>query len=175
MEGMKVAKKKTSPITKARANVIKFCEILDKLPVGFILKLDNVSQEFDGSWEKIVLNGTTVWQNGARILFNSSFFVKRNQVLEAIEREGWLVRRLYFPDPKLKITSTLTKEKVKELYYGQKKSLQEIGREYGYSKQWIMLLMEKCGLKRRTLSEVQEIAINQGKRCQKRFISGSCW
>jgi hypothetical protein len=49
--------------------------------------------------------------------------LKRNQVLEAIERAGWPVRELYFSEAKSKVTPLLTKEKVKELYYKQKKSL----------------------------------------------------
>ncbi|MGZ3560155.1 MAG: hypothetical protein ACXU97_13695, partial [Thermodesulfobacteriota bacterium] len=109
------------------------------------------------------MNGTTVWQNGPRILFNSSFFPKREQVFEAIEREGWQVGRLYFPDTKSKVTPLLTKEKVEELYYKQKKSLQDIAKEYGCTRQWIFLLMEKYGLKRRTLSEARIEAINQDK------------
>ena len=98
----KTAAKKTSPIAKARANVIKFCEILDDLPINFSFKLNNVSKDFKGSWKKTVLNGTTAWQNGPRILFNSFLFLKRNQVLEAIEREGWQVRKLYSPDRDLR-------------------------------------------------------------------------
>jgi hypothetical protein len=58
----------------------------------------------------------------------------------------------------------LTKEKVKELYHEQKKSLAEIAKQYGYSKQWIMLLMDKYGLKRRTLSDAQKVTINQSKK-----------
>ena len=161
---MKVTKKKKSDIPKTSANLIKFCEILDKLPIGFILKLNNVSKEFNGSWEKIVSDGTTAWENGPRILFNSSFILKRNQVLEAIEREGWQVSKLYFPDTKTKKPPVLSKEKIKELYYEQKKSLQDIAKEYGYSRNWIMLLMEKYGLKRRTRSDATKEAINQGKR-----------
>ena len=156
--------KRKSHIAKASANVIKFCEILDDLPVNFRFRLNNVSKDFDGSWEKTVLNGTTAWQNGSNILFNSSFFLKRDQVLEAIEREGLPVRKLYFPDANSKIASLLTKEKVKELYYKQKKSLQEIGKQYGYSRQRVMLLMEKYQLKRRTRSEARIEAINQSEK-----------
>jgi hypothetical protein len=161
---IKTATKKESPIAKARANVIKFCEILDDLPINFSFKLNNVSKDFKGSWKKTVLNGTIAWQNGSRILFNSSFFLKRKQVFEAIEREGWPVKQLYFPDTKPKITPLLTKEKVKELYYKQKRSLQDIAKEYGYTRQWIFLLMGKYRLKRRTLSKAIKVAIKQGKR-----------
>ena len=156
-------KKRKSHIPKTSANLIKFCEILDKLPIGFILKLGNVSKEFDGSWKKIVSDGTTAWENGPRILFNSSFFLKRNQVLEAIERKGWQVRKLYFSDTKSKITSLLTKEKVEELYYRQNKSLQDIAKEYGCTKQWVSLLMEKYGLRRRTRSKAAREAIKRTK------------
>jgi hypothetical protein len=159
----KTAAKKISPIATARANVIKFCKILDDLPTNFSFKLNKVSKDFNGSWKKTTLNGTTAWQNGPRILFNSSFFLKRKQVLEAIERKGWPVRKLYSPDMRSKITPLLTKEKVKELYYKQKKSLQDIAREYGFTKQWILLLMEKYGLKRRTRSEALREAVMQNK------------
>ena len=160
---MKVIKNKKSPIAKVRANLIKFCEILDKLPIGFSFELDNVSKEFDGLWKKTVSDGTTAWENGPSILFNSSFFLKRNQVLEAIEREGWQVRKLYFPDTKSKKARLLTKEKVKDLYHKQKKSLQDIAKEYGCTKQWIFLLMEKYGLKRRTRSKAVREAIKKTK------------
>ena len=160
----KKATKKTFLSAQARANVIKFCEILDDLPINSSFELNNVSKDFNGSWKKTVLNGATAWQNGPRILFNSSFFPKRNQVLKAIEREGRSVKQLYFSDTRPKITSPLTKEKVKELYHEQKKSLAEIGKQCGYSKQWIMLLMDKYGLKRRTLSDAQKVASNQSKK-----------
>jgi hypothetical protein len=159
----RTATKKTSPKATARKNVITFCQILDDLPVNFSFTLSNASEDYDGSWKKTVLNGATAWENGPRILFNSSFFLKRSQVLEAIERQGLPVRKLYFPDTKSKIASLLAKEKVKELYYGQKKSLGDIAKEYGCTKQWVHLLMEKYGLKRRTHSEATIEANNQGK------------
>jgi hypothetical protein len=93
---MKNTAAKTSPITKARANLIKFCGILDDLPINFSFKLDNVSKDFNGCWKKTVSDGTTVWQNGPRILFNSSFFPKRNQVLKAIGREGRIGKTIIF-------------------------------------------------------------------------------
>jgi len=80
---MRERKKRKSHIAKASANVIKFCEILDDLPVDFRFELKGVSKDFDGTWKKRASDGTTSWQNGYRILFNSSFFHKRNQVLEA--------------------------------------------------------------------------------------------
>lgn len=156
-------KKRKSHLPKASANVIKFCEILDNLPINFKFELNNVSKDFDGSWAKMTINETTAWQSGSRILFNSSFFHKRNDVLQAIDREGLPVRKLYFSDAKSKITPLLTKEKIKELYYKQKKSLQEIAKEYGCTKQWVFLLMEKYELKRRTRSEALKEAVRQNK------------
>ncbi len=149
---------------KGRANLITFCKILDDLPVNFTFTLTNAPGCLDGSWEKAILDGTTAWQNGATILFNSSFFPRRYQVLEAIEREGWQVKKLYFADKKPKKSPTLTREKIRELYYEQKKSLRDIAREYGYTRQWIQLLMQKYGQERRTPSEAQKLAVNQGKR-----------
>jgi transposase-like protein len=59
---------------------------------------------------------------------------------------------------KVKKTPLVSKEKVIELYYEQKKSLQDIAKEYGCTKQWVSLLMKKHGLNRRTLSEAQKVA-----------------
>jgi hypothetical protein len=160
---MKVTKKKASRIAQARANLIKFCEILDDLPINFIFKLNNVSKDYDGSWEKTVFNGATGWQNGPRILFNSAFFLKKKQVFEGIEKGGYPLGEKYFPDTRQKIVPLLSKQKIKELYYGQKKSLQVIAREYGCSRQWIMGLMTKYGFKRRTLSRARIEAIKQGR------------
>ena len=157
----KTAAKKISPI--ARANVIKFCEILDDLPINFRFKLNNVSKDFNGSWEKTVLNGTTAWQKGSKLLFNSSFYPFRKKVFEGIEKEGYPLRKIYFPDKGRKIVSPLTKEKIEELYCAQKKSLQDIAEKYGCTKQWIWLLMKKYGLKRRTLSEALREAVMQNK------------
>ena len=126
----KTAVKKISPIERARAHVIKFCEILYDLPSNFSFELNNVSTDFNGSWKKTVINGTTEWRNGQRTLFNSSFYPVRKEVFEAIEKEGYPLRDIYFPDVKRKKVSPLTKEKLKELYYKQKKSLQDIGQEY---------------------------------------------
>jgi len=79
-------------------------------------------------------------------------FSKRNRFLEAIEREGWPVRKLYFSEPKSKVAPLLRKGKVKDLYYNQKKTLREIAKECGCTKQWVSLFMEKYGLKRRIRS-----------------------
>ena len=158
-----VIKKRKSSTARARANLIKVCEILEELPINFSFELNKVSKDFDGFWKKTILNGTTAWQNGPRILYNSSFFPKREQVLEAIERKGWPVKKLYLPDAKPKIIPLLTKEKLEELYYRQKKSLQDIAKEYGCTRQWILLLMEKYRLKRRTQSEALKEAVKQNK------------
>ncbi len=150
----KIIKKRKSHIPKASANVIRFCEILDDLPINFRFKLEGVSKDFDGTWKKTVSDGATSWQNGASTLLNSSLFKKRDQIFEAIEREGRQVRKLYFPEKRLRLASVLTKSKLKELYFGQKKSLRDIAKDYGCTKQWIFLLMKKYGLERRTLREV---------------------
>ena len=78
--------KKTFLSAQARANVIKFCEILDVLPVNFSFKLKNVSKGFNGSWKKTDLNGASAWQKGGRILFNSSLYPVRKEVFQAIEK-----------------------------------------------------------------------------------------
>ena len=154
--------KKASPKATARKNVITFCQILDDLPVNFGFTLSN-AKDYEGYWKKISSEIVTVWQNGSRVLLNSAFFPVRRQVIEAIEREGWQVKKLCFADQKPKKAPVLTKEKIKELYYEQKKSLQDIAKEYGCTKQWLYLLMKKYGLKRRTHSEATIEANNQGK------------
>ena len=159
----KRATKKTFLSAQARANVIKFCEILDALPINFSFKLNNVSKGFNGSWKRTDLNGATVWQKGYRILFNSSFYPVRKEVFQAIEKKGYPLREIHFQDMKPKIVSPLTKEKLKELYYRQKKSLREIGRQYGCSRQTILLLMEKYRLKRRTAKKALRIALRQNE------------
>ncbi len=155
-------KKQKSHIPKALANIMKFCEVLDGLPSNFTFKLSNVSKNFDGAWIKTVSNGATAWQNGSKVLFNSSFFHKKDHVLDAIEREGLSVRKLYFPETKCKVP-LLRKRRVKELYYEQKKSLQDIAKEHGCTKQWVSLFMESRGMERRTHSEAKIEANKQGK------------
>jgi hypothetical protein len=159
---MEAAKKRKSPVATARANLIKFCEILDDLPVNFNFTLSNPSMDYYGCWRKVSLDGkTTAWHNGSKVLLNSSFFPIKREVIEAIEREGRQVGKLFFSEKKPKKTPRLTKEGIEELYYRKKKSLQEIARGYGYSRQFIMLLMEKYGLKRRTRLEARKEAINK--------------
>jgi len=160
---IKTGVKKPSPTEKARANAIKFYEILNDLPSDFSLGLNNVSKEFNGTWKKTVVNGLTAWQNETKILFNASLYPVRKEVFQAIEKEGYPLRNEIFSDMKRKVDSPLTKEKLKELYCKQKKSLQDIGKEYGCSRQWVSLLMEKYGVKRRTRSKARIIAIRQNK------------
>jgi hypothetical protein len=159
----KTATKGTSASAQAIANVIKFYEILDALPINFSFKLKNVSKGFNGSWKKTVLNGATRWQNKSKILFNSSLYSVRKEVFQAIEKEGYPLLEIHFQDRRPKIVSPLTKEKLKELYYRQKKSLRKIGVQYGCSRQWILLLMEKYGLKRRKAAKALRIALRQNK------------
>jgi hypothetical protein len=157
------AGKEKSPVLKARENLIRFCEIMDSLPIDSRLKLTNTGKGFDGTWKKTTFNGVTAWQKGSKLLFNSSFYPFRKRVFEDIEKGGYSLGEKYFPDTRRKIVPLLSKQKIKELYYGQKKSLQMIAREYGWSRQWIMALMEKYKLKRRTLSRARIEAIKQGR------------
>lgn len=160
---------KAPRIEAARANVAKFCQILDDLPVNFSFTLTNVSNDYDGCWKKISLDGNTrAWHNGSRVLLNSSFSTIKRQVIEAIEREGWRVEELSFFYKKSKKAPRLIKEKVEELYYKQKKSLRDIAKEYGCTKQWIQLLMQKYGLERRNRQEAQKVAISQGRKRNRR-------
>jgi len=131
--------------------------------VNFKFKLANTGKKFDGSWKKTAHQGLTGWQSGRKFLFNSSFFSYKNKVFEAIEREGWPLRQLYFPDMRRKIAPPLTKETIKTLYYREKKSLQEIAKGYGCTRQMVMAYMDKYGLRRRTLLKARILAIRKGK------------
>ena len=62
-----------------------------------------------------------------------------------------------------KITKSLTKDKLKDLYIYKQKSLQDIAKEYNCTRQMIKLLMEKYGLKRRRRSKARVLAIKRGK------------
>ena len=156
-------KQKKSHLPKTIANLINFCKILDDLPINFRFKLTNAGKDLDGFWEKTISNGGTTWKNGSKISFNSSFFLLKNKVFKAIEVEGVPIRQIYFPDRRRKIFPPLTKEKLRELYYRRKKSLKEIGGEYKCSRQWIMALMKKYGLKRRPPLKARIEAIKQGR------------
>ena len=155
-------RKKKSPLAKSR-HLEKFCQILDDLPVNFKFRLENTGKDLDGPWVKIPSHGVAAWQNGSKILLNSSFYPFRMEVFEAIEKEGFPLRETYYPKMRGNIISSLTKERVKELYHRQKKSLQDIAKEYGCTKQMVFLLMEKYGLKRRTHSEALKEAVKQNK------------
>jgi len=158
-----IRSKRRSPSTKTRENLVKFCGILYDLPINFRFRLTNVGRGFDGYWTKTVLDGETVWKKDGKILFSSSFFLLRKKVFEAIEKKGWPLQQLYFPGKRRRIYLPLTKKKLSKLYYEQKKSLRDIARKYGCSRQNIMARMRKYGLKRRTPSEARIEAIKQGK------------
>ncbi len=161
---IKKARDGKSCLAAARVNLIRFCEILDDLPANFNFTLSNPSLEYFGCWQKVSLDGkATAWHNGTKVLLNSSFFPIKREVIEAIEKEGWQVGELSFFHKKSKKPPLLSKEKVEELYYKEKKSLQEIADEYGYTKQWISLLMEKYGQKRRDRIEAVIEADKQRK------------
>jgi len=136
---------------------------LDDLPLNFKFRLENTNRDFDGLWEKIPSHRGPAWQNGSKILFNSSFYPFKKKVFEAIEKEGFPLRKIYYPKLRGNIISSLTEERIKELYHKQKKSLQDIAKEYGCTRQWILLLMEKYGLKKRTRSEALKEAVKQNK------------
>ena len=61
------------------------------------------------------------------------------------------------------INLILTKEKLEELYYERKKSLEDIAQEYGTSRQNILKVMKKHGLIRRTRSKARIEAMRKGK------------
>jgi hypothetical protein len=61
------------------------------------------------------------------------------------------------------IAATLPKEKLRSLYYEQKKSLQDIAREFNCTRQTVLFLMEKYGMERRSQSKARLLAIKEGK------------
>lgn len=148
-------KKRKSGLPKTKDNLIMFCKFMEGLPLNFRFKLTNTGKGFDGYWVKTSSSGSTVWKKGSKVLSNSSFFTINEKVFESIKEKGFLYGEVDSPDRRYKIVPPLTKDKVKELYYRQGKSLREIGSEYGCSKQNIMRLMKRYGLKRRTKSEAR--------------------
>ena len=148
--------KRKSLLPKRIENLETFCKILNDLPLNFRFKLANTGGDLDSSWKKITLDGATAWQKASKILLNSSFFLLKKRVFGAIEKEGFPIRQLYFPDKRVKTVPPLTKEAVTEQYYGHKRSLREIGTQYGCSKQNVMAKMRRLGLKRRTKSEARK-------------------
>lgn len=135
--------KRKSAIGKRREHLEEFCQILNNLPLKFKFTLENTGKNFNGFWEKIPLQRGTGWQNGSKILHDSSCYPFKKKVFEAIEKEGFPLKEIYFPKMTGRIFSSLTKGKTKELNNGQKRSLQDIAKEYGCTRQWMMLLMEK--------------------------------
>lgn len=159
----------------------KFCEILDGLPSMFRFKLTNVRDDFNGYWEKTILDGKTAWRKDDRVLLSQFLFTFREEVCDAIDREigvyykakrNWEgIRKILFSGEathiltkkKGEITLILTKEKLKELYFKQNKSLEDIAKEYGCSRMHISKIMKKYGLIRRTRSMAGIEAIKKGK------------
>ena len=132
----------------------KFYAILDGLPSMFRLELKNIREDFDGDWERTILDGQTAWQKGDKILLNPELFLFKEEVIDAIERKYYLMSPYFFD---------LTKEKLEELYCEQNKSLEDIAKEYGTSRQNIMKIMNKYGLIRRKQSKARIEAIKKGK------------
>ncbi len=61
------------------------------------------------------------------------------------------------------ISIILNKKKLRILYYKQKKSLEDIAKEYGCSRQYVLRLLKKHGFISRTQSEARIEAIKKGK------------
>jgi len=159
----------------------KFCKILDGLPSTFRFKLTNVRDDFDGYWEKTILDGKTAWRKDDKVLLSQFLFAFREEVCVAIDREigayykakrNWEgIRKILFSDEAMQIltkkkgeiTLILTKEKIKTLYFKQNKSLEDIAKEYGCSRTAIMKIMKKYRLVRRTQSKARIEAMKKGK------------
>jgi hypothetical protein len=147
----------------------------------FRFKLTNVRDDFDGYWEKTILDGKTAWRKDDRVLLSQVLFTFRKEVCDAIDGEigvyykakrNWEgIRKILFSDEatqiltkkKGEITVILTKEKLKKLYFKQNKSLEDIAKEYGCSRIHISKIMKKYGLIRRTQSMARIEAIKKGK------------
>ena len=182
----RIAKRKASPEEERKLFIKnlsreKFCEILDGLPSTFRLKLRNVRDDFDGYWEKTILDGKTAWRKDDRVLLSQFLFAFREEVCDAIDREigvyykterNWEgIRKILFSGEatqiltkkKGEITLILTKEKLKELYFKQNKSLEDIAKEYRCSRVHVSKIMKKYGLIRRTRSKARIEAVKKGK------------
>jgi len=88
----RLAKRKPSPERRRQLFVEhlsseKFCEILDGFPPMFRIELTNIREDFDGYWEKTIVNGKTAWQKGDRVLLSQSLFPFKKEVCDAIDRE----------------------------------------------------------------------------------------
>ena len=128
--------KKKFPLPKSR-HLEKFCQILDDLPLNFKFRLENTGRDLDGLWVKIPSHRGPAWQNGSKILLNSSFYPLKKEIFEAIEKEGFPLRERYFPKIRGKIISSLTKERIEDLYHRQNKSFRILlksmdARDIGY-------------------------------------------
>ncbi len=79
IKGLEI-KKMTGRIAKRKASVEKklfiinltkekFCEILNNLAPMFRFELINICEDFDGYWEKKILDGKTVWRKDSGFAF----------------------------------------------------------------------------------------------------------
>jgi predicted DNA-binding protein YlxM (UPF0122 family) len=84
--------------------------------------------------------------------------MKRKGILNFRDNPSTIVRR-----KRGELTLTLNKIKLGELYYEKNKSLEDIAKEYGCSRQHIMKIMKEYGLVRRTKSKAMIEAIKKGK------------
>ncbi|OGQ13240.1 MAG: hypothetical protein A2026_13975 [Deltaproteobacteria bacterium RBG_19FT_COMBO_46_12] len=128
-----------------------FCAILNYLPNKFKIELTNLTENLIGCWEKRIyspLQLETVWKQGKRVLYGSDLFPFREEVFQAIEKEGWealddlLLKYFKARIKKGEITQAPTKEKLEELYIEQKKSLKDIAIEFGCSGALIQNIMK---------------------------------
>jgi hypothetical protein len=158
-----------------------FSEILDGLPSMFRFRLINTNKDFDGYWEKTIKAGKTVWHKDDKCLSSYSFFEFKKQILDAIDKERGVYYRVNGNWHALKpilinngakqivtrkkgdISQILTKEKLKWLYYKEKKSLEDIAKEYGTTRQTILRIMKKHEIIRRGRSRARIEAIQKGK------------
>jgi hypothetical protein len=163
----------------------KFCEILDILPFMFEFKLSNISEDADGSWVKEYFQKNEpetrrpweshyVWHNltNDRYCSSASLFSYKDRVVDAIYKKGafsdyYNIKRKWQTLFKVvlgeNISKKLTKEKLEELYYEQKKSLEDVAKEYGTSRQNVMKIMKRYGLVRRPRSRARYLAMEAGK------------
>jgi hypothetical protein len=181
-----IARRKTSAETKRKLFIEnlsreKFCEILDRLPSMFRFGLTNIREDFDGYWEKTIVDGKTAWQKDDRVLLSQFLFPFKKEVCDAIDREidvyykakrNWqVIRKILFNDETIQIitkrkgeiTISLTKETLNKLYFKQNKSLEDIAKEYGTSRQNVMKIMKRYGLVRRPRSRARYLAMDAGK------------
>lgn len=165
----------------ANLNREKFCEILDSLPSTFGFELRNICEDFDGYWQKTVQDGKTAWRKDDRVLLSQYLFPFKEEVCDALDREigvyckskrDWqAIREKLFNYEAIQILRKrqgqaaliLTKEKLKKLYFRENKSLEDIAKEYGTSRQNVLRIMKRYGLDRRTQSTARYLAMDEGK------------